>query len=72
MRDVMLLVCGLVASAAVVVMYRAIWIARDDPARNSAFRQPIASELFWATIPLLMLLAAALPAVMAVIAGGRH
>jgi hypothetical protein len=72
MRGVMLIVCGVIAAAAVVLMYRAIWSTRDDPARVSAFRQPIVSELFWATIPLLMLLAAAFPAVMAVISGGRH
>jgi heme/copper-type cytochrome/quinol oxidase subunit 2 len=68
----MLVVCGGIAAATFVAMYRAIWSNRNDPARVSAFRRSIASEFFWATIPLLMLLAAALPAVMAVISGGKH
>jgi hypothetical protein len=72
MRGALLVVCGVIVAAAVMVMYRAIWSSRDDPARISGFRQSIVSELFWSTIPLLMLLAAAFPAVMAVISGGRH
>jgi heme/copper-type cytochrome/quinol oxidase subunit 2 len=72
MRGMMLVVCGVIATAAFAVMYRAIWSTRNDPARISAFHQPIASELLWATIPLLMLLAAAFPAVMAVMSGAGH
>jgi hypothetical protein len=71
-RGAMLVVCGGIAAATFVAMYRAIWSTRNDPARVSAFRQSIVSELFWSTIPLLMLLAAAFPAVMAMISGGRH
>ena len=72
MRGVMLVVCGVIVAAAVMVMYRAIWNTRNDAARVSAFRHRVVSELFWASIPVLMLLAAAFPAVMAVISGGRH
>jgi heme/copper-type cytochrome/quinol oxidase subunit 2 len=72
MRGVVLVTCGIIAAAAIVAMYRAIWIARDDPARSSTYRQPIVSEFFWATIPLLMLLAAAFPAVMGMISGNTR
>jgi heme/copper-type cytochrome/quinol oxidase subunit 2 len=68
----MLAVCGTIAGGAFLVMYVAIWSARRDPARAPAFRQHIVSELVWATIPILMLLAAAFPAAMAVVSGARH
>jgi heme/copper-type cytochrome/quinol oxidase subunit 2 len=68
----MLVVCGVIATAVFVVMYRAIWSTRNDRARVSTFHQSVAAQLFWSTIPLLMLLAAAFPAVMAVISGARH
>jgi heme/copper-type cytochrome/quinol oxidase subunit 2 len=53
-------------------MYRAIWSNREDPARLSAFRQRLTVEVIWATIPLLMLLAAAVPAVLAVVSRSGH
>jgi heme/copper-type cytochrome/quinol oxidase subunit 2 len=65
MRYVILALGGLVAGGVFLAMYRAIWNANDDSERSPAFRQRIVSELIWATIPILMLLAAALPAVMA-------
>jgi heme/copper-type cytochrome/quinol oxidase subunit 2 len=68
----MLAVCGSIAGGAFLAMYLAIWSTRNDPARTPAFRQHIVSELIWATIPILMLLAAAFPAAMAVISGTRH
>jgi len=67
----MLAVCGIIAGGAFMAMYLAIWSARHDPARAPAYRQHIVSELVWATIPILMLLAAALPAAIAVIYGRR-
>jgi heme/copper-type cytochrome/quinol oxidase subunit 2 len=67
----MLVVCGTIAGGAFLAMYLAIWSTRHDPARAPAYRQHIISELVWATIPILMLLAAALPAAMAVIFGRR-
>ena len=68
----MLVVCGTIAGGAFLAMYLAIWSTRHDPARAPAFRQHIVSELIWATIPILMLLAAAIPAAMAVVSGTRH
>jgi heme/copper-type cytochrome/quinol oxidase subunit 2 len=50
-------------------MYLCVWSTRDDPARAAAFRQHIVSELVWVTIPILMLIAAAFPAVIAVMSG---
>jgi heme/copper-type cytochrome/quinol oxidase subunit 2 len=67
-----LMMCGIVAGGAFLAMYLAIWSTRDDPARAPEFRQHIVSELIWASIPILMLLAAAFPAVMTVISGTRH
>jgi heme/copper-type cytochrome/quinol oxidase subunit 2 len=67
-----LMACGIVAGGAFLAMYLAIWRTRDDPARAPAFRQHIVSELIWASIPILMLLAAALPAALAVVSGTHH
>jgi heme/copper-type cytochrome/quinol oxidase subunit 2 len=50
-------------------MYLCVWSTRDDPGRAAAFRQHIVSELVWVTIPILMLIAAAFPAVFAVMSG---
>jgi heme/copper-type cytochrome/quinol oxidase subunit 2 len=72
MRSVVLVVCGIIAGGAFLAMYLAIWGTRDDPARAPAFRQHIVSELIWATIPILMLLAAAFPAAIAIVSGARH
>jgi hypothetical protein len=72
MRDAMLVMGGFVVAVTFVLMYRAIWSAHSNTGRVSGYQQPVASELIWATIPLLMLLAAAFPAVLAVISHGRH
>jgi heme/copper-type cytochrome/quinol oxidase subunit 2 len=68
----MLAGCGIIAGGAFLAMYLAIWSARHDPERAPAFRQPIVSELVWATVPILMLIAAAFPAAIAIISGARH
>lgn len=70
MRAAILVMCAIVAMGVFVAMYLAIWSTRDDPARRSAFRQHVVSEFVWATIPLLMLLAAAVPAATAVFSAG--
>jgi heme/copper-type cytochrome/quinol oxidase subunit 2 len=51
-------------------MYLSVWSTRDDPERAADFRRHIVSELVWVTIPILMLIAAALPAAIAVMSGG--
>jgi heme/copper-type cytochrome/quinol oxidase subunit 2 len=65
-RGLILGLCGVVAFGVFLAMYLAIWSTRDGPDRASAFRQHIVSELVLASIPILMLLAAAIPAAMAV------
>jgi heme/copper-type cytochrome/quinol oxidase subunit 2 len=72
MRSVMLAGCGIIAGGVFLAMYLAIWSARHDPARAPGFRQPIVSEFVWATIPILMLLAAAFPAAITIISRVRH
>jgi heme/copper-type cytochrome/quinol oxidase subunit 2 len=72
MRGVILAVCGVVLGGAFLAMYLAIWSNRDDAARLPTFRQHLMVEFLWATIPLLMLLAAAFPAVLAVVSRGSH
>jgi heme/copper-type cytochrome/quinol oxidase subunit 2 len=46
-----------------------VWRTRHQPGRAAGFRQHIVSELVWATIPILMLIAAALPAAIAIASG---
>jgi heme/copper-type cytochrome/quinol oxidase subunit 2 len=70
MRAVILGLCGVVAAAVFLAMYLSVWSTREGPGRAAAFRQHIVSELVWATIPILMLIAAALPAAIAVTSGG--
>jgi heme/copper-type cytochrome/quinol oxidase subunit 2 len=70
MRSVMLGMCGAVAIGVFLAMYRSVWAARDHTGRAAGHRQHIVSELVWMTIPILMLIAAALPATIAVMSGG--
>ena len=69
MRGVILGMCGVVAAGVFLAMYLSVWRTRDHPRRGAAFRQHILSELVWVTIPMLMLIAAALPAVIVVMLG---
>lgn len=66
MRGVILCMCGIVAGGVFLAMYLSVWSTRDHPGRSAAFRQHVVSELVWATIPILMLVAAAFPAALAV------
>lgn len=69
MRLVILGMCVLVAAGVFVSMFVSIWSTRhSNGAPTSAFRQSIATELVWAAIPCLMMLAAAIPAVIAIAA----
>jgi heme/copper-type cytochrome/quinol oxidase subunit 2 len=70
MRVVILGLCGLVAAGVFLVMYLSVWNTRSHPERASTYRQHIVSEFVWLTIPVLMLIAAAVPAAMAVMSGG--
>jgi heme/copper-type cytochrome/quinol oxidase subunit 2 len=67
MRLVILGVCAVVVAAVFVAMFMSILSTRGAADRAADFEQSVASELMWATIPCLMILAAAIPAVVAII-----
>jgi heme/copper-type cytochrome/quinol oxidase subunit 2 len=67
MRLVILGMCAIVATGVFVAMFLSIWSTRRAADRAAAFAQSVASELVWAAIPCLMMLAAAIPAVMAIV-----
>ena len=66
MRFVILGMCALFAAGVFAAMFLSIWSTRRAPTAPSAFRQSLATELVWASIPCLMILAAAIPAVIAI------
>ncbi len=68
MRVVVMGICVLAVAAVFAAMFASIWMYRDV-ARLSALRQSAATELVWAAIPCLMILAAAVPAVIAILSG---
>lgn len=67
MRLVILGMCALVAAGVFAAMFLAIWSTRRAPGTPTAFRQSFATEVVWAAIPCLMLLAAAIPAVIGIV-----
>jgi len=67
MRLVILGMCALVVTGVFAAMFLAIWSTRRAPAAPTAFRQSFATELVWAAIPWLIILAAAVPAVIAIV-----
>ena len=67
MRFVTLGMCALVAAGVFAAMFLSIWSARRDPAAQITSGQGFAAELVWAAIPCLMVLAAAIPAVIAIV-----
>jgi heme/copper-type cytochrome/quinol oxidase subunit 2 len=69
-RGVILVGCGVVAAGVFLTMYVCAWTAHDDPARAPDFRRSILSELIWVSVPIVMLIAAVMPAAISVISGG--
>ena len=69
MRLVILGMCALLAIGVFTAMFVSIWSTRPAPAAPPAFRQSVVRELVWAAIPCLMMLAAAIPAVIAIVSG---
>jgi heme/copper-type cytochrome/quinol oxidase subunit 2 len=67
MRLVILAMCSLVAAGVFAAMFLAIWSTRRAAPAPSLFRQSFVSELVWAAIPCLMMLAAAIPAAIAIV-----
>jgi heme/copper-type cytochrome/quinol oxidase subunit 2 len=72
MRSAILTLCILVAAGVFVTMFLAIWSTRRDASRPASFHQSLAAEFVWAAIPCLMLLAAAIPAILAITSQGDH
>jgi len=67
MRLVVMGMCALIAAGVFAAMFVSIWSTRRAPAAPTALRQSLAAELVWAAIPCLMMLAAAVPAVIAIV-----
>lgn len=68
MRLVVTGMCALVATAVFAAMFVSIWSTRHrNDAYPPALRQSVAMELAWAAVPCLMILAAAAPAVIAIV-----
>jgi heme/copper-type cytochrome/quinol oxidase subunit 2 len=59
--------CAVLAVGVFAAMFVAIWSTRRSGEQPSAFRQSLATEMVWAAIPCLMILAAAVPAVIAIV-----
>ena len=68
MRFAILTLCALVALGVFATMFAAIWSSRRDGSDARSARQHLAMELVWAAIPCLMIVAAAIPAVIAIAA----
>jgi len=68
MRLAILTLCALVALGVFATMFAAIWSSRRDGSDAPSARQHMAMELVWAAIPCLMIIAAAIPAVIAIAA----
>jgi heme/copper-type cytochrome/quinol oxidase subunit 2 len=67
MRLVVMGMCALVTAGVFSAMFVSIWSTRRAPASSTAFRQGFATEVVWVAIPCLIMLAAAIPAVIAIV-----
>ena len=67
MRVAILMMCALVAAGVFATILVSIWSSHRQGARPASHRRTLAAELVWAAIPCLMVLAAAVPAAMAVL-----
>ena len=61
-----LMMCSVVTAGVFAAMFLAIWSSRHKDSRPPSFRQNLAVELVWAAIPCLIILAAAIPAAIAI------
>jgi heme/copper-type cytochrome/quinol oxidase subunit 2 len=71
MRVIILGMCALLAAGVLGTMLLSVWSSRRTVDRTPDFRQGIVAELVWAVIPCLMVIAAAIPAAIAII-GARE
>jgi heme/copper-type cytochrome/quinol oxidase subunit 2 len=68
MRVVVLGISTLFAGGVFITMLLSVWSSRRSADRAPDFRQGIVAELVWAAIPCLMVIAAAIPAAIAIAA----
>ena len=66
MRLALLMMCSVVTAGVYAAMFLAIWSSRRQDSRPPFFRQNLAVEVVWAAIPCLIVLAAAIPAAIAI------
>ena len=66
MRLAVLMMCTLLAAGVFAALSVAIWSSRRDAAGSPSFSHNLAADLVWAAIPCLMILAAAIPAAIAI------
>ena len=67
MRLVLLMVCMLVAAGVFAVILFQTWSSHRAAALPTSLPRSLAAELLWAAVPCLMLVAAATPAVIAIV-----
>ena len=67
MRVAILGMCALLAAAVFAAMFVSIWSTRRSGVCPQALRQSLTAEIVWAAIPCLMIVAAAIPAVIAIV-----
>jgi heme/copper-type cytochrome/quinol oxidase subunit 2 len=67
MRLAIFMMCSVVAAGVFAAMFLAIWSSRREDSHPPYFRQNLAAELAWAAIPCLIILAAAIPAAIAIV-----
>jgi heme/copper-type cytochrome/quinol oxidase subunit 2 len=68
MRVVILAMCALFAGAVFVTIFLATWSSRRASDRGGHFHQSAVIEFVWVAIPCLMVIAAAIPAAIAIMA----
>jgi heme/copper-type cytochrome/quinol oxidase subunit 2 len=69
MRIVILAMCALLATGVFAAILLSVWGTRASADRAAGRRQTIVAELVWALIPCLMIIAVAIPAAIAIVAG---
>jgi heme/copper-type cytochrome/quinol oxidase subunit 2 len=69
-RSVVLALCAVFVAGVFAAIFLSIWSTHGAAGRPRSFPQSLAAELAWAAIPCLMVVAAAIPAVIAIL-GGR-
>jgi len=71
MRFIILEMCAVLAAGVFGAIVLSLWGTRGSADRTASFQQGIVVELVWALIPCLMIVAAAIPAAIAIIGAGQ-